>query len=49
MKYTSIIAQVTNVRFYLSNEFTVTSLILSNIVTTSNEVTNFISNPLSNT
>ena len=53
MKYaikTGNITQVislTNVMHYLSNIVTVTSLILRNI-TTSNEVTNFVSNPLSN-
>ena len=54
MKYaikTDNITQVTllvNVTRYLSNEVTVTSLILHNINTLSNEVTNLISNPLSN-
>ena len=38
----------TNVTRYLSNIVTVTSLILRNIITTSNEVTNLVSNPLSN-
>ena len=53
MKYvikTGNITQVTlltNVTHYLSNIVTVTSLILRNI-TTSNEVTNLVSNPLSN-
>ena len=53
MKYaikTGNITQVTlltNVTRYLSNIVTVTSLILRNI-TTSNEVTNLVSNPLSN-
>ena len=45
------ITQVTllsNVRCYLSNEVTVTSIILCNIITTSNEVTNLISDSLSN-
>ena len=44
-------AQVTllaNVMHYLSNEVTVTSLILHNIITLSNKVTNLVSNPLSN-
>ena len=39
---------LTNVTRYLSNKVTVTSVILRNIITTSNEVTNLISNPLSN-
>ena len=39
---------LTNVTRYLSNIVTVTSLILRNIITTSNEVTNLVSNPLSN-
>ena len=39
---------VTNGTCYLSNIVTVTSLILRNIITTSNEVTNLISHPLSN-
>ena len=39
---------LTNVTRYLSNKVTVTSLILRNIITTSNKVTNLISNPLSN-
>ena len=53
MKYaikTGNITQVTlltNVMRYLSNIVTVTNLILCNI-TTSNEVTNLVSNPLSN-
>ena len=53
MKYaikTGNITQVTlltNVTHYLSNIVTVTNLILHNI-TTSNEVINLISNPLSN-
>ena len=53
MKYaikTGNITQVTlltNVMRYLSNIVTVTNLILRNI-TTSNEVTNLVSNPLSN-
>ena len=33
---------------YLSNIVTVTSLILRNIITTSNKVTNLVSYPLSN-
>ena len=48
---TSNITQVTlltNVTRYLSNIVTVTNLILCNIITTSNEVTNLINNPLSN-
>ena len=47
---TSNITQVTlltNVTCYQSNEVTVMSLILSNF-TTSNQVTNLISNPLGN-
>ena len=39
---------LTNVTRYLSNIVTVTSLILCNIITTSNEVTNHVSYPLSN-
>ena len=39
---------LTNVMRYISNEVTVTSPILSNIITTSNKVTNLVSNPLSN-
>ena len=39
---------LTNVTRYLSNIVTVMSLILLNIITTSNEVTNLVSNPLSN-
>ena len=39
---------LTNVTYYLSNIVTVTSLILRNNITTSNEVTNLVSNPLSN-
>ena len=39
---------LTNVICYLSNIVTVTSLILRNIITTSNKVTNLISYPLSN-
>ena len=37
-----------NVTRYLSNIVTVTSLILRNIITTSNEVTNLVTYPLSN-
>ena len=46
-----IITQVTlfiNVMRCLSNIVTVTNLILRIIITTSNEVTNLVSNPLSN-
>ena len=39
---------LTNVRRYLSNIVTVMNLILRNIITTSNKVTNLVSNPLSN-
>ena len=39
---------LTNVTRYLSNIVTVTSLILHNIITTSNEVTKLVSYPLSN-
>ena len=39
---------LTNVTHYQSNIVTVTSLILRNIITTSNGVTNLVSNPLSN-
>ena len=39
---------LTNVTCYLSNIVTVTSLILRNIITTSNEVINLVSYPLSN-
>ena len=39
---------LTNVTRYLSNIITVTSLILCNIITNSNKVTNLVSNPLSN-
>ena len=45
------ITQVTlliNVTRYLSNIVTVTTLILRNIITTSNKVTNLVSYPLSN-
>ena len=48
---TGNITQVTllaNVMRYLSNKVTVTSLILRNIITLSNEVSNLVSNPLSN-
>ena len=48
---TGNITQVTlpiNVMRYLSNIVTVTTLILRDIITTSNEVTNLVSNPLSN-
>ena len=48
---TGIIMQVTlltNITRYLSNIVTVTSLILHNIITTSNKVTNLVSYPLSN-
>ena len=38
---------LTNVTRYLSNIITVTNLILCNIIITSNEVTNLVSNPLS--
>ena len=54
MKYavkTGNITQVTllaNVACYLSNKVTVMSLILRNIITLSNKVTNLVSNPLSN-
>ena len=54
MKYalkTGNITQVTlltNLTRYLSNIVTVTNLILRNIITISNEVTNLVSNPLSN-
>ena len=39
---------LTNVTRYLRNIVTVTSLILCNNITTINEVTNLVSNPLSN-
>ena len=39
---------LTNVTRYLSNIVTVTSLILRNVLTKSNEVTNLVSYPLSN-
>ena len=48
---TGNITQVTlliNVTCYLSNIVTVMSLILCNIITTGNDVTNLVSNPLSN-
>ena len=54
MKYTiktgniTQVTLLTNVTRYLSNIVAVTSLILYNITTTSNEVTNLISYPLSN-
>ena len=40
---------LTNLTRYLSNIVTVTNLILRTIITISNEVTNLVSNPLSNT
>ena len=43
------ITLLTNVTHYLSNIVTVTNLILHDIITTSNEVTNLVSNPLTNT
>ena len=54
MKYTiktgniTQVTLLTSVTRYLSNIVTVTNLILRNIITTSNEVTNLVSNPLSN-
>ena len=45
---TTQVTLLTNVTRYLSNIVTVTSVILRNIITTSNEVTNLVSNPLSN-
>ena len=50
MKYGNItqVTVLTNVARYLSNIVTVTGLILHNIITTSNEVTNLVSYPLSN-
>ena len=42
------VALLTNVMRYLSHIVTVTRLILCNVITTSNEVTNLICNPLSN-
>ena len=39
---------LTNVTCYLSNIVTVMNLILCNIITTSNKVTNLVSYPLSN-
>ena len=51
MKYalkTGNITLLANLTRYPSNEVTVMSLILCNIITLSNEVTNLVSNPLSN-
>ena len=54
MKYaikTGNITQITllaNVTRYLSNIVTVINLMLHNIITTSNKVTNLVSEPLSN-
>ena len=45
---TFVVTKLANVTRYLSNEVTVTSLILHNIITLSNKVTNLVSNPLSN-
>ena len=45
---TTQVTLLTNVTRYLSNIVTVTSLILCNIITKSNKVTNLVSNPLSN-
>ena len=42
------ITLLTNVTCYLSNIVTVTSLILCNIITTSNKIANLVSYPLSN-
>ena len=42
------VALLTDVTHYLSNIITVTNLILRNIITASNKVTNLISNLLSN-
>ena len=42
------VTSLTNVTHYPSNVVTVTSLILHNNITTSNEVTNLVSYPLSN-
>ena len=42
------VTSLTNVTRYISNIVTVTSLILRNIITKSNEITNLVSNPLSN-
>ena len=42
------ITLLTNVTRYLSNEVTVTSLILRIIITKSNKITNLVSNPLGN-
>ena len=39
---------LTNVMLYLSSIVTVTNLILRDIISTSNEVTNLVGNPLSN-
>ena len=39
---------LTNVTRYLSNIITVTSLMLCNIIIKSNEITNLVSNALSN-
>ena len=49
---TLLITQVTlltNVTHYLCNIVTVMSIILRNIITTINEATNLVTNPLSNT
>ena len=43
-----MITLLANVTHYLSNEVTVTNLILRNIITLSNKITNLVSNPLSN-
>ena len=43
------VTSLTNVMRYLSNIVTVTSLILRNSITTSNEVINLVCYPLSNT
>ena len=54
MKYAIKIGNITqitlptNVTRYLSTIVTVTSLILRNIITTNNKVTNLVSNPLCN-
>ena len=51
IKKTGNITQVTllaNVTRYLSNIVSVTNLILRNIITKSNKVTDLVSNPLSN-
>ena len=42
------VTSLTNVIHYLSNIVTVTNLILRSTITTSNEVTNLVSDPLSN-